>query len=316
MLINKSFLAANIFGDTSKTNLITPIVLLAASVALSTFVISYYRGVDRFKEYSALQVLFQIMTVMIIFESKDDYVAQLQNRGIAISVVSVFIIVSIMIFTYGFRLLRSKKIKSDIKTLLGYCVPRVPGEFFLFAFLVAPLIVISDRFGAEAAAGFAVAIVLTGMINPFYQLVGTVLLPYVSRNLETGKSDLVSAKIQRLRHVYVLISVASIIFMLIFTNLIIKLLFSTEYESYATIVRVVFISTLPNAIYLLLRNPIDAASKFPHNTINLGISFIALMAFVYAAPNVFWCSVAFPFAYLLLAVLSELSWKKFGFSHE
>ena len=68
------------------------------------------------------------------------------------------------------------------------------------------------------------------------------------------------------------------------------------------------ISILPNAFYLLLRNPLDGKSKFPYNTICLIISFIVYVALLLCAKTIMMCAFDTIIAYTVLGVLTLISW--------
>ena len=65
-------------------------------------------------------------------------------------------------------------------------------------------------------------------------------------------------------------------------------------------------ASIPFVIHIILRSPIDALIKWPHNSINLTISLflaIGLMWFNITSP-----AIALLFSLSLLAVLSAASW--------
>ena len=86
------------------------------------------------------------------------------------------------------------------------------------------------------------------------------------------------------------------------------LLFNQEYTKSIEIVKIMIISILPNAFYLLLRNPLDGKSKFPYNTICLTISFIIYIILLLFAGTIKICAFDTIIAYTILGLMSLFSW--------
>jgi O-antigen/teichoic acid export membrane protein len=166
------------------------------------------------------------------------------------------------------------------------------------------------KFGLHETAAFATALTLNATVTPLFQFVGMVLLPYVSKNLVEGNVKDIKQKVKKLRLVYLGIGMLSVVIMYIFTEFIISLLFSKEYSQFAPIVRITYLSVIPYSLYLLLRNPIDAISKIPFNTLNLAIGSSLLMGGVILSPSTYAAAIAFPVSYLVLGILSEITWKQ------
>ena len=70
------------------------------------------------------------------------------------------------------------------------------------------------------------------------------------------------------------------------------------------------ISILPNAYYLLLRNPLDGKSNFPYNTICLLVSFIVYIVLLLLSKSAMMCALDTIVAYTILGVLVLVCWKK------
>ena len=202
-----------------------------------------------------------------------------------------------------------RDLKSSMTELASFCLPRLPGEFVLFAYIVVPLIIINHRLGIEATAYFAVATTINSMINPLFSFVGMVLLPLVSKSIASNQFSQADKKVKALIKIYLVVGLIGIIAVEIFTPLVINILFNSEYQSSVPIVRIMILAILPNAFYLLLRNPLDAMSKIPYNTINLIISFVVLNILVFLSTNVVAYAISFVAAYGLLSILSFWAWR-------
>lgn len=307
-LFFRNYLASLIFNDQRHAYLILPMLIFAISITLSSFVYSYFRGVDRFRTYNIVQIVAQLASVLIVIFSGANLMLQLTLRGTVIGLISAATIFYLAKYTYKHIVLHAQKTKKYSKELAVYCLPRVPGELFLFAYGVVPLIIINTRFGSKNSAAFATALVLNAFMTPVFQFIGLALLPYASKNLANGKIDGVLKKIRQLTALYMVASLVSVIILFIFTGTIIGLLFNQAYVQFAGTVRIVSLSVIPYALYLLLRNPLDAISRIPFNTINLAISFIFLNVFLLFSSSLLLCSIAFPVSYAILGILSEAAW--------
>ena len=94
-----------------------------------------------------------------------------------------------------------------------------------------------------------------------------------------------------------------------FTSFLTCLLFASNYVATADLSRIMILAILPQAIYLLYRNPIDAVSVIPYNTIILGIClFVMIVSFSLSTTL-----TQFAWAYFavsaLQGIMSWLTWK-------
>ena len=108
---------------------------------------------------------------------------------------------------------------------------------------------------------------------------------------------------------YLGLSILAILCVEIVPEVIVKIVFSDSFLGGVPIIRIMVLAVLPNAIYLLLRNPIDAVSEKAYNTFNLMISFFVLNLIIILSNNVFVYALSFFIAYSILGILSFLTWK-------
>jgi O-antigen/teichoic acid export membrane protein len=308
VIVKKSLFADIVFGDVAYEHLVIPTLVFAFGVTLSSFVHAYYRAIGKFKQYNGLQVMGQVASLIIVVASGVNIALQFSLRGAAIGLLAATVLGYITIVIYRRKAVQLAEIREKGSDLLGYCLPRVPGEVFLFAYSVVPLIIINSRFGLEITAAFATAVTLQSIIIPLFQVVGTVLLPHVSKSLTLGRYEDIRSKISKLRYIYLGISGLAVIFMLFFADFVISLIFSSEYVGFSLIVKVVFLSVIPYGLYLLVRNPLDAISKVPFNTFNLGASLCLLILMTLFVSDAMLVAAAFPISYLVLGALSEGVW--------
>ena len=77
--------------------------------------------------------------------------------------------------------------------------------------------------------------------------------------------------VNRLAITYIGTSLLFISVIYIFTELLTTLLFSSDYIVTKDLTRIMILSILPQAVYMLYRNTIDAVSVIPYNAFFLGI---------------------------------------------
>ena len=115
------------------------------------------------------------------------------------------------------------------------------------------------------------------MVTPVFSFMGIILLPYVSECIAKHELRAANRFVSRLALLYLGASLLAIAALYLFTDFLTSLLFADSYLVTADITRIMILSILPQAVYLLYRNPIDAVSVIPYNTIILGICLAAMV---------------------------------------
>lgn len=258
----------------------------AAMLTASTIVYVYFRGKNDFKRFSISNVLIQLLLP----------ISALIIPGI--NTLSIFVWWTIitgiltLIFALGETMRGGLKcnepvskaaIKAEYKTVAKYALPRLWGDFFLFAFQAFPLIYISQHFDYKSVSYYSVGITIITLGTAFYSFLGYILLPYVSECLAKGRIDDAVRKVNYFTVIYILSALAVMTTFYFLTGFMIKLLFTDEYLAAEHLTQIMILAILPQALYLLYRNPVDAVSVFPFNTILLGVAFAALVAVFYCA---------------------------------
>lgn len=301
-----------LFGENGYMEYMLPILLYSFSCALASFAYSFYCGLGKFYMYSMSQIYVQISTFVIALIFNKSVITLMYVWSIVIGGYGIFISVRIWANYYSIAKIKSftRDLKPSILELVTFCFPRVPGEFFLFAYTVTPLIIINQKVGIETSAYFAAATSINSMVTPLFSFVGVVLLPVVSKSIVSNKFAEADRKVKALGKIYLIVGVLGIIFVEVFTPFVVNILFSSDYQICVPIIRIMIIAVLPNVFYLLLRNPLDAMSKIPYNTINLMISFIILNLLVELSSSTTAYALSFVVAYGILGILSIWAWRR------
>ena len=99
------------------------------------------------------------------------------------------------------------------------------------------------------------------------------------------------------------------VFMYLLIRFLILIFFAEEYVVTSDISRIIVFAIMPQALFLLYRNTIDAVSSIPYNAITLSICFAAIALCFH------FCTSLTQFAYAYLAVsclqglLSFITWQ-------
>lgn len=309
MLIFENWFSIMIFGSSNYISLVMPMVLYSFSVAISTLIYSYYRGCNRYYMYNISQIVVNlVMLIVAIFVKKSIfYILLLWGIFILISC----IIFLILIFSEKSNKEELKNFKNpikEIKMLSVFSFPRLFGEMALFSFTTIPLIIIAHRQGIEQNYLISTPINLMAMITPLFSFAGIILLPYVSKATSEGKVDEVKKPILYMGILYIIASLCAIGFIILFPKFVINLFFSSEFLDAISVTVILIWAVLPASIYYLLRNPIDALSRIPFNTINLVISFGVLCGLMYLFNDNKGYAYAFIIGYTVLCILSIISY--------
>lgn len=280
------------------------------SITLLSFLYSYYRGRDKILLFNLVQIFAQILILILtLLYSKTVF------YYIKYSIVINFLFFLIFFIYEVFKNYKICKVAiknglgSYIKELWNYGYSRMIGDLFLFSLTTIPLLIINKKFSGSDVAFFSVGITLTSLISPIFSYIGVILLPKVSQAISEKKNNEVYRIVNKFIKMYVFISILVILFIYLFDDLLIKLFFSESYLEARGIVFWVSLSILPNSLYLLLRNPIDAISKIPFNTINLFISCFFGFALMWYSNTPIYIGKSYLLLQILLGSLSFLTWQ-------
>lgn len=296
-----------VFGDVFYVRDVFPTMLLAVEMAVTTLLYAYYRGVDKFFKYSVSQIIVASIGAIIIILSYN-MITMVYLRSILLSGIATALLIYILKQYLKEGDVLVSEVKTEAKKLLIAGGPRIPGEVILFSFTTVPLILINSKIGLEEAAAYSISFGILSAASPLFRYIGLALLPYASREISKGNIQGINRKLWYLGLLYFAISIIGIIAVLLIPELFIRILYSNEYVKFAPIVRIIVFSLLPNSMYMLLRNPIDAASDFPINTLNLGLAFIVMCGGIFLSQTSEEFAWSIFGGYAVLGIVSIISW--------
>lgn len=291
-----------IIGQSDNMSLLLVVLAYAFILAMAQVVFAYYRGTSDFKWYNGTQLAIQLSIILplVLLPFLTSYRV----------FVSWLLITSVLVaYFFGRELWRKLKdrrtrqevqrseLKAHFATIFKYSSGRLVADFFQFSLAAFPLIYISNVFDLQNTAYFSVGITFVTMITPLFSFMGIILLPYVSQALARHEMAAANRLIHRLSLLYVAGALFFIAVLYLFTEWLTTLLFASDYVVTADLTRIMILSILPQAAYMLYRNTIDAVSVIPFNAILLGI-----------------CLTAMVISFSLSTTLPQFAWAYFGVS--
>ena len=306
-----------VIGQGGNMNLLLVALAYAFILALAQYVFAYYRGISHFKWFNGSQLAMQLAIILPLVLLP---VLTVSN------VFTSWLIITILLVAFLFiREVRNKwkevkeylqpqnkslisrlsPLTSHLKTIIRYSSGRLVADFFQFSLSAFPLIYISNTQGLQMTAYFSVGIFFVTMVTPIFSFMGIILLPYVSQSIVRHEMAAANRLVSRLALTYVGASLLFMGFFYLFTKFLTTLLFTSDYLVATDLTRIMILSILPQAVYMLYRNTIDAVSVIPYNAIILGICILAMIVSFSLSTTL----AQFAWAYLGVSVLQGLlSW--------
>lgn len=287
-------------------------LLYSLSLALISYMAAYYRGIGKFRKFNISQILFQsLMLIPLLLEIRNLYFILLFWTIANFIAIVCFFMLEIIKFKYIVRHFRPEfqHIKRIFFKVVFYSLPRLCGDFFLFAYSAFPVIYVGNKLGLEYASYYSVGLSLVTMFAPVFSFLGVILLPLVSKQLSSNNAKLAESVVSKLTIFYLLLAVVFTIIMYFGMKYMILMFFAEKYMPALEFAKIISISLLPQSMYLLYRNPNDAVSTVPYNTIILAVCFVLLICGFYYFHKL----LQFAYVYLVVACiqcfLSILVWK-------
>lgn len=295
IFIFKQFFGREITGDDS-VNHLTIVVIFSISTTVGSFLIAYLRGNDDFIKYNVTCILAQIILLIpLIFITRlniyDIYYCWALINFIFYGIIIARIVKrdhhSIQVYKWR------SQFKSTVKEITTYSFPRLIGDLFLFFMPAFPLYYLNNYYSLTDVAYFSVGTSIVTMATPVFGVLGTILLPYIAKNIAQNNIHSTALKVKKLMFYYMGCALIIVSVFYIFMPLLIKIFFSTKYLASIGIGRILILSIITEALYLLYRNPLDAVSKIPYNTIIIGISLAILITSFYVVKDLQYLAIAY-----------------------
>ena len=297
-----------ILGEKGNDSLFVIALAYAFILAMAQFVFAYYRGTGNFKWYNATQLSIQMAIILPLV-----FLPVLTSKNVFFS---WLIITTLLVGVYMGRewFIRKKahftmaSVKTELKTIVKYSSGRLLADFFLFSLSAFPLIYIGNTQGLQSTAYFSVGITFVTMVTPLYSFMGIILLPYVSESIANRELHQANHFVNKLAAGYIVSALFITAVIYVFVRFLTLFFFSDSYLVTTDLSRIMILSILPQSLYLLYRNPIDAVSVIPYNTIILGICFALMVILFFVSKTLTELAWAYIAVSLLQGVLSYITW--------
>lgn len=306
----KSFIGVIVSGTDSSYVFFLIFVYSLISACFS-YLCAYYRGLGKFKQSNISHIVYQVILIIPLFFVANDIIKIFEFWCLLKFIILLsYIVVERKKFHYiKIRHVYNYYKKGDLKEISVYSIPRTIADFFLFTYSAFPLLYIGHKLGLQAVSFFSVGITLYTMATPIFSFLGVILLPLISKKVDKNSLNDVRFLVNRLLLIYMSLSIIIVFIIVIFMDTLIPLFFSSDYLISLTISKILVISVLPDSLYLLYRNPIDAISVKPYNTYILGICFISLIVGFIIANTLQQFACIYLGVAILRGVSSYIVWK-------
>lgn len=294
-------------------------LLYAMTSSAISYIYAYYRGIGQFKSFNICQIISQLLQLVPFIFMLNDLFSIICTW----TSLNVLFILCIIIKEYrsyhriilGFHV-SLLFVWRKFKTLVAYSFPRLIGDFFLFAYSAFPVLYIANKLGCDQASYYSVGISLVSMVTPVFSFLGVVLLPSVSKMIANNQMNRANRLVCNVAYVYLCLAIIFILVLYFGMDLVIHLFFADKYLVAKEIGQILILSLLPQSMYLLFRNPNDAASIFPFNSLILMISFTVLVCGFLFFDSLRQYAYVYLFVAVIQCVLSIIVWfnfvKKYG----
>lgn len=288
-----------IIGQRNNLTLLIIALGYAFILALAQYVFAYYRGIGHFKWYNGTQLAMQLLIIVPLVLLPILTVSHVFSSWLIITILLVAYLMGRELWGKHFHFYVQFE---SLREIIKYASGRLVADFFQFSLAAFPLIYISNMQGLQTTAYFSVGIFFVTMITPLFSFMGIILLPYVSQAIAKDEMKSANRLIQRLLLIYIGGALFFIAVLYLFTDFLTILLFNSDYVVTSDLTRIMVLSILPQAVYILYRNTIDAASIIPYNAIILGISLITMVVSFTLSSSI----THYAWAYLAVSTLQGL----------
>ena len=306
-LLFPSLMGEWILGGLGNKTLLIIIILYSSAFAFNDLVVGYLRGRGNFKKSNIVQIFTQFSLLVGVVLYQDISSIFFSWAALIFVICSIFVARGLSKDIKNSLLVRGwAPLVSSGKRLLSYGTPRMLADLVFQLTSFVPLLVVFSKFGETATGLFSTAITLQLMIIPLFSFSGQILLQRVSEMI--ARADF--TKIRRIMFIFTSVAAVGVVTIGVGIDFWLSLLFSKKFLPAASLVIIVAPSLIPRAIYLLLRNPLDAVSNIPYNLFSLLIWFAIYIVSLFVADSIEACAWGYTLSSVTLAVTSLLFWHK------
>jgi O-antigen/teichoic acid export membrane protein len=298
------FASTLLFGTSTLAKLVFPTSLALAGMSLHAMVYAVYRGRSEMGFANTMQfVNLGIVPVTAFLVSTRTAPAVLTGTA------SLWIGVSLVALAHV--LWRERKgwegtahMKSHLRTLLRFGLPRVPGDFAMVALFGIPAFIAVHAHGVVAAGQFSAALSVLTMASGAFAPVGLVVLPRASALAAAGDIPAVRHLVLRILAGGILLAGIGVLTGEILIPPFIRWYFGAAFVPAIPVFRACLLGAIPYAVYVLMRSILDALEVKALNSKNLIISLAVVVALCFANSSIMWMSFSLVGSLVLLGLLT------------
>ena len=298
-----------ILGNASPPLMAPALVISVIGLSMHTICNGYLRGKLWMRKANALQLLnIGIIPIIALLTCGGHSTRAIAVTGLCWGLVSILFGRTIAAHQ-PFDGVSAAELKDSVRTLLAFGIPRVPGEFALFALTSIPAFVAAHKVGIQSAGVLSLSISILQVVGALFTGIGVMLLPQVSRLVSVGANDRALRLVRAVLSLSLAIAgaVAGVLF--VSADLLIRTFFGAQIVQSTTEIRWLLLGVFPYVTYLILRSPLDAVAAWPYNSINLTAGCLLLVAVLWFGGDYLSPGSSLTFALLLVGGASLVSWR-------
>lgn len=276
----------------------------------SIFVITYafFRGMQRFYIANSLQlgvmaIIPFIISYIFAYKKNPSLIVFLMGLAFYLSLIPLVLIIM------KTKLPRLSDIRSSMKTLLKYCIPRVPAGFALAGLLTLGPLLAGYIGGLKEAGYFVVGQSVFRVMESAIVGFGLVALPKVSQLLVEDKVEFLKSKIEDMLVMIFQLGLFVTIHAFIWSKEIVLVWLGSEYIDAVPIMKIIILSLGPYLGYVILRSIVDALEVRAINTLNISLSLILAavlsIIFIYAGFGIIGLAIGTTIGFAALGVMTS-----------
>jgi len=207
------------------------------------------------------------------------------------------------------KLPRLSDISSSMKTLLKYCIPRVPAGFALAGLLTLGPLLAGHIRGLKEAGYFVIGQSVFRVMESAIVGFGLVALPKISQLLAEEKVEFLRSKIEDILNMIFQLGLFVTIHAFIWSKEIVLVWLGSEYIDAVPIMKIIILSLGPYLGYVILRSIVDAVEVRAINTLNISLSLILAavlsIIFIYAGFGIIGLAIGTTIGFAALGVMTS-----------
>jgi len=274
-------IAALMFGNARYATLVRAVALAVPGIVLHSVAYGYYRGRLQMLAANGLQVVnLGVVPVVVIAIPGITVLQAITALAATWNVVAIGAIAEPL--WSAVRESRGSPLPA-VRELLGYGLPRVPGEFALAALFALPTTLAAHFGGIEEAGFVGLGVSLLSVVGSMFAPLGQIVLPSISTLAAHGRTAPLRSGVWRLWLASVTVAAGMVVVLAILTRPLIAVFVGPAFLPAVPVTRLLLLAGIPYVTYVVLRNVLDALDTRPLNARNLVAAVVLFAAVVLIA---------------------------------